>query len=574
MLPFPDQVDVRLRLGNDVGLGRQLHAGRGDKPLQRHPVMVFQLLDVPALLARLEALCAAVGHQPDVLRTLDHPVEVIGPHAVLVFEGRQAEALPEFRRDEGSAGAPARERALVRGEQDDVPEIQGARLQRAHHLQALQRFAPERDGLAGEQFVQQAQPGGRQDVQGDVAEQVQRLHAPLREIQFQQHLLHAAELPAHIADDVGEVADQQAVLAGGGLLRPGDDRPEQQVQQRPSLQVRLRDVVLRLGLDGLDDLFLLRRQDGAEQAVGKDGPDLAVVEVPFAGLFPQMLLHRGHGRDEGVDGAARERAAHRHVDMGMLRRDGIQQGHQEVLVRQDEGRLHRILRVAAREDFGGEFRLAHGRRHAHDMEGRLPEAVRIHRKGVREVPDILPHEDGRLVPGVAHGVGDEVPAELRQARVAEAPQDRLLALVQGVHAHEHEPLRLREHGPEDVGHGLAALQALGQVAVHHPLIGHSLRPQAPAEVLIERIEDVPDLEETGLHGGVVRIQADGQAAVPVTEMVHEMQDGLPLDLRQVAVVVLDVLEVRNLSTSPKSARITSPQKMNSSRGSAFGYTAL
>ena len=180
------------------------------------------------------------------------------------------------------------------------------------------------------------------------------------------------------------------------------------------------------------------------------------------------------------------------------------------------------------------------------MEGGLPEAIGIHREGVREIPDILPHEHGRFVPGVAHGVGDIVPAEFRQAGVAEAAQNRLLALVQGVQAHEHVPARLREHGREDVGHGLAAFQALGQVAVHHPLIGHSLRPEAPAEVLIKRIEDVPDLEETGLHGGVVRIQTDGQPAVPVAEMVHEMQDGLPLDLGQVAVVVLDVLEVRHV----------------------------
>ena len=264
--------------------------------------------------------------------TLDHPVEVVGPDAVLVFEGGQAEAFPELRRDEGSTGVPARERALVRGEQDDVPEIQRARLQRSHHLQALQRFAPERDGLPGEQFIQQAQPGGRQDVQVDVPEQVQRLHAPLREIQFQQHLLHAAEFPAHVADKVGKVPDQLAVLIGGGLLGPGDDRPEHEVQERPALQVLLRDVVLHLGLDGPDGLLLLRSQDGAEQAVGEDGPDLAVVEVPVAGFLPQTLLHRGHGRYEGVDGAARKRAAHRHVDVGILRRDGIQQGHEEVLI--------------------------------------------------------------------------------------------------------------------------------------------------------------------------------------------------------------------------------------------------
>ena len=428
----------------------------------------------------------------------------------------------------------------------DIPEIQRARFQRAHHLQALQRFPPERDGLAGQQFVQQAQPGGRQDVQADVPEQVQRLHAPLREIQFQEHLLHPAEFPAHIADELGEIADQFAVLVGGGLLGPGDDRSEHEVQQRPALQVRLRDVIFGIPLDGLDHGLFLRSQDGAEQAVRKDGPDLAVVKVPAAGLFPQALLHQGDGRHEGIDGTARERAPHRHIDVGMLRRDGVQQGHQEILVGQDESRFHRIPGIAAGQDLGGELRLSHGGRHVHDMEGGLSEAFRIHRERIREIPDILPHEDGRLVPGVPYGIGDEIPAELRQTGVAEAAQDRLLALVQGVQAHEHEPLRVREHGRQDVGDGLASFQAFGQVAVHHPLIGHSLRPEAPAEVLIKRKEDVPDLEETGLHGGVVRIQTDGQPAVPVAEMVHEMQDGLPLDFRQVAVVVLDILEIRHV----------------------------
>ena len=180
------------------------------------------------------------------------------------------------------------------------------------------------------------------------------------------------------------------------------------------------------------------------------------------------------------------------------------------------------------------------------MERGLAEAVRIHLESILEIPDIIPHENGRLVPGVAHGVGNEIPAEFRQAGVAEAPQDRFLALVQGVQAHENEPVRLRKNGRQDIGHGLAAFQALGQVAVHHPLIGHPLRPQAPAEILIKRIEDIPDLEEAGLYGDVVRVQADGEPAVPVAEMVHEMQDGLPLDVGQVAVVVLDVLEIRHV----------------------------
>ena len=257
-------------------------------------------------------------------------------------------------------------------------------------------FRKSRAGLAGQQFVQQAEPGGGQDVQADVPEQVQRLHAPFREVQFQQHRLHSAELPAHIADDIGKIPDQPAVLVRRGLLGLGDDRSEHEVQQRTALQVLLGDVVLRLVLDFPDGLFFLRGQDGAEQAVGEDGAYFAMVEVPDSRFLPQVLLHRRHGGHQGIDGAARQRATHRHVDTVVLRRDGVQQGHQEVLVGQDEGRLHRISGVAAREDSRSKLCLAHGRRHAHNVKSGHSEAVRIHREGIREIPDILVHEDRGL----------------------------------------------------------------------------------------------------------------------------------------------------------------------------------
>ncbi len=163
-----DGLDGFRGLGDLVLRRGELHPRRRDEPFQGDLVVVLQLLDVSAFLAGLEALGPAVIDEPDVLRALDHPVEVVGPYAVLVLVGGQAEAFAELGRDEGGAAAPARERAFVGREQDEVPEVQGAGFQRSHDLQPFQRFAPERDGLAGEEFVQQMQPGGGKDVQVDI----------------------------------------------------------------------------------------------------------------------------------------------------------------------------------------------------------------------------------------------------------------------------------------------------------------------------------------------------------------------------------------------------------------------
>ena len=229
-LPVLDDVNIRLSLGNRIGFGGQLHPRSSDKAFQGYLVMILQLFHVAALLPRLEAFGAAVANQPHLLRPLDHPVKVIGPDTVLILESRQAEPLAELRRNEGGTHAPARESALVRREKDDVLEIQGTRFQRSHHLQAFQRLSPERDGLAGQQFVQQPEPSGRLHVQVDVAQQVQRLHATLREVQFQQHLFYTTEFPAHVTDKVREVFDDPVILLRRSRFGFSYDRPEDKVQ--------------------------------------------------------------------------------------------------------------------------------------------------------------------------------------------------------------------------------------------------------------------------------------------------------------------------------------------------------
>ena len=540
---FPDGPDVVLRLRDGVPGGGQLHAGRSDEALQRYPVMVFQLLDIAAFLPRFQSFRAAVPHEPDLLRPLDHPVEIVSPHAVLVLIRGQAETLPEFRRDEGSAHAAARKRTLVRRQDHDVPEIQGAGFQWPHHLQAFQRFAAERDGFAREELVQQVQPGGRQYLHADSVQDVERHQVPFGEVQFQQHRLHFPEFPADITDDSGQVFCNRMVLCFRHFLGLPDYRPEQQVEERAALQVRLRNKELSPGLHLPHDGLFLRRKGGPQQAVREDGTHVPVIEKPAARLLPQPELHRRHGGHEGIDGPARQGQAHGYVHPVLLRRNGIEQGHQQVLVRQDEGRLDRIVHPAAGQDVGGQFRLSGGGRDTDHMESRPGKPFRIHLECVREFPDIVPQEEGGLVAGIPDGLGHKVPGELRQSRITHPSENRFFALVQRIEADEDKTADAGKGLCEHIGHGRSPFQALGEVAIDHSFVGHFLLPEAFPEIDIERVQDIPDLEEAGLDRGFIRIQMHRQAAVPVAEMGDKAQDGLPLNVGQVAIIVLDALEI-------------------------------
>ena len=180
------------------------------------------------------------------------------------------------------------------------------------------------------------------------------------------------------------------------------------------------------------------------------------------------------------------------------------------------------------------------------MERRLSEAVRIDGERIREIPDIVLHEHRGLVTGVTHGFGDIVPTELGDTGVAEAPKDRLLALIQRVQAHEHIPDRLWKHIRQGIRHGCAFLEPLSEVPIHHAFISHTFLMKLLPEVRIERIQDVPDLEKTGFYRTVVRVQADGEPASVIAEMRDEMPDSFALGVGQVTVVILDALEVRHV----------------------------
>ena len=108
---------------------------------QRHFVEVAELFDETALLAALQAFGAGIVEQVDAPGAADATVEIIRPHGVLLLVGGQAEAQAQVEGNERSAHAARREDAFSDREQDDGVEVEGAGFQRAHDLQAAERFA-------------------------------------------------------------------------------------------------------------------------------------------------------------------------------------------------------------------------------------------------------------------------------------------------------------------------------------------------------------------------------------------------------------------------------------------------
>ena len=90
-----------------------------------------------------------------MLGTLYEAIEVVGIDGVLVFDGGHAEGLAQVVGDEGSLASCLGQLTLVEGEEDEVAEVEVARLEHTHDLQADGRLAVERYGGGGEQAAQQ-----------------------------------------------------------------------------------------------------------------------------------------------------------------------------------------------------------------------------------------------------------------------------------------------------------------------------------------------------------------------------------------------------------------------------------
>ena len=122
--------------------------------------MVLELLDVAAFLtASAHLVAAGVIQQPYVLSPLYETVKTIGQDGVLELIGRQAEALPQFRRDERDRLILPREHTLVAGQDHHIAEIQCPGLERSHHLKSLEGLSLERHAFGTDQLLDKTDIG-------------------------------------------------------------------------------------------------------------------------------------------------------------------------------------------------------------------------------------------------------------------------------------------------------------------------------------------------------------------------------------------------------------------------------
>ena len=243
-----------------------------------------------------------------------------------------------------------------------------------------------------------------------------------------------------------------------------------------------------------------------------------------------MQLHGGHGGHQLEKGARGHRVAHRNVDIFHLGRDAGEHRGEEGFIGQD----HRALAVYLLyplQDGADLLGLAGGGRDAYYVDGRHREAAGIQGEGLREVLHVPGHEEGTLVVFVAHPVAGKIPAELGQAGLLHAAQDRPFALAEGVQAHENELFHSGELPGQQV-YGAVSLHLLCQRAVEHSGIGHPFFLQPLPETVVQRQEDVPDPEKLHGHPAAFRKVA-GQAG-----------NGLSLGIGQVFETVLQSLEIR------------------------------
>lgn len=134
----------------DGGRLCEVHVDADLDPRNGQTALVVYLVDVAARLARgLVVGMGAIEH-PDIRRALDQAVEIVGVDPFVVLGRGQREGRTQVVGDERPLSHEvAGEVVVVHREQQHVLEVEVARLEDTHDLNALERFAlkGDADGL-------------------------------------------------------------------------------------------------------------------------------------------------------------------------------------------------------------------------------------------------------------------------------------------------------------------------------------------------------------------------------------------------------------------------------------------
>ena len=123
--------------------------------------VVPELLQEAARFGLSQVALLGVVQQGDVLGPGEEPEEVVGVYGVLFAVSGQGEVAFYVVGDERVVGAPVREDAFVHSGDDQASEVQKARFQQSHQLQAFEGFAEEVDLLQGGSLAVETPQGGQ-----------------------------------------------------------------------------------------------------------------------------------------------------------------------------------------------------------------------------------------------------------------------------------------------------------------------------------------------------------------------------------------------------------------------------
>ena len=511
--------------------------------LHLEPVDELQLLDETALFAGAYALGAGVEEEPDLLRPLDGTVEIVGPDGVLVFVGGQPEAFAQFRRDEGRRHRPAGEDTFVAGEYDEVAEVEGAGFERPHYLHAAQRLSGERHRLCVKKLAEQPPPGFAADRRIEFAKAPQYFPAVHCELQFHGPV-------CGLTEDFRQQQDNSFQVSGV-VVRFAEDGFE----ERPGGEFGGRNIEPGCRLDVCGTLLFILVHGALQHSVGKQGPHLYVVEGGTCGGVANALLQGSEKSQKRRPFAALHGVAHGDVDIAYGLRNAVQHRHQQALVGQHYGSVDIVRRTCLPEYLREELGLSNGRRHAHYVNLRLAGELVLWQI-LTETFQVLRHEEGRTVRGVAYFGAGIIPAELRQTGLFHCRKELALAFVEGVEAGEHEARARLEMRGQYVCHA-GGFQFFGQMPVEGSFVAEAFVVEARVEAAVERQQYVPDAQEIPFHGSVFLEIAEELphrkllVAFEETEVLHllELLHILP-ELFRIGQVLVHIVEVAQYHASP------------------------
>ena len=330
----------------DGQLGKRGNVGLDVDVLNGLPVDAFQLGDEAGGLVRADGQRAGVVDERHVAGTRNHAIEVVGRQGFLLLVRRHVECPPEVVGYHGVDGVLAWKHPLVHRQDDDVVEIEVACLQHPHHLQALQRFAAERDDRGGGEAVDEVEEG----VVG---------HGNAMPLDALSQLCQSAGV---LLDESG--LQGQGGVVGGGIVvslhlkheGAGELRQPVEIGQhigrvgtgRHSVHERLQTGAIEKGRVNVEFILPLNLHAQPQRFLAENSLDdgmrehvlhvLAVIDAVASGAVDAgLLVGFCHDAHERYDTRQAQRVAQRDVQFLDGRRHGVDKRQQQCLVGQHDG---------------------------------------------------------------------------------------------------------------------------------------------------------------------------------------------------------------------------------------------